>query len=179
MSQKLRLPNISGESTAQKVEQLKSYLYQTMSQLNWLLESLSSPTAQGEQDVNLLFSRLRPLIMASGEIAQAVGHKLESRFASGEKLPKNLQVQIVKAAFNGTAVIQSRFSAFTEGAEGRQVFFICGSLGGLPVREAMVLEQNGTLHHENNFDPRTTQEGEIVLYAAAGDCFLVFTILED
>lgn len=178
MSQKLRLPNISG-TTEQKLEQLKSYLYQTVTQLNWLLESLSAPQGQTSQDINFLFSHLRPLIMGSNEIAQTVGNKLDSRFATTENLPKAFKVQIVKAAFNGTAVIKSRFSAFTEGAKGRQVFFVCGSLGGLPVREAMVLEENGTLHHENNFDPRTTQEGEIVLYATAGDCFLVFTYLED
>lgn len=178
MSQRLRLPNIRGESTAQKLEQLKSYLYQTVSQLNWLLESLQAPGTQTEQDINALFSRMRPLIMASGEIAQSMGSKLAGRFAAAENLPKGFKVMFLQANQAGLVEVPTRFNAFQENGTAAQMFFICGSLGGSPLMEVLQLYQDGTVTEGTVFAPYTRQ-GQLVLQASAGDCFLIFTYLED
>lgn len=45
MSINIRFPNITAKTEAGQIEQIKSYLYQLVQQLNWVLATLESGTS--------------------------------------------------------------------------------------------------------------------------------------
>ena len=173
MPNKIPLPAINGATTAQKIEQIKSYLTQTAGLLNWLFDSLSAPTA-GE-DITSLFARLQPLIAQSAPIARGLGKHLAGTFLPAE----NLEIYYLKADKKGKITLKSRFSAFLETGQESQTFFLFGTLGGAPVHETWVLKQTGQLMGAEGFQPQTNGVGEITLTATAQDSLLIFATKED
>lgn len=45
----LRLPNITASSETEQLQQIKSYLYQLVQELNWALATLEDAKHQGEE----------------------------------------------------------------------------------------------------------------------------------
>lgn len=49
MREYLKLPRINGRTDAEQIAQLKSYLYQTVQQLNFVLSAIEDSTVQKEE----------------------------------------------------------------------------------------------------------------------------------
>ena len=116
MSINLRLPNITEATTEGKLRQMQSFLYQTVEQLNWALNTLetggtgavamqgkntatdSSRDAQRDNAVN--FNELKALIIKSADIVNAYYEKIHARLA-------------------GEYVAQSDYGTFVELTEGQ------------------------------------------------------------
>lgn len=85
MAVDLRLPSISPGSSREQINQLWSYLYQLVSQLNWALEEKETggelPAGQTEESLNprLLYAAIKDLVADSGEIAEGHLEKLRPR----------------------------------------------------------------------------------------------------
>ena len=89
MSERFRLPNISGANDTEKIEQIKRYLYQLALQLDRMLEggtSRGSVTVIQTEDAQTLFAQLKPLILQSKDIADSLKRKLESKFADKDDI---------------------------------------------------------------------------------------------
>ena len=79
MAVDLRLPNITADTPDIKIEQLKSYMYQLVQELNFALNSLSSEASTSNDseimsdymDAVTIFSSIKYLIMKSNDIINA------------------------------------------------------------------------------------------------------------
>ena len=101
MSTNIRFPNITGVSEAEQLIQIKSYLYQLVEQLNWLLPTIESSTGQaGTSSPNPSF----------GDISSETFYELKSLLIKSsdtlnayyEKINAKLEGQYVKQAdFDG------------------------------------------------------------------------------
>lgn len=87
----IRLPNITGKTDTEQLSQIKSYLYQFASQLQWALSSVetnsssnvemvqtSSGTAKKQEDPTSNFNELKALIIKSSDIVEAYYHTIDS-----------------------------------------------------------------------------------------------------
>lgn len=94
MSTQFRLPNITAQDLAGQMQQMKSYLYQMVEQLNWALENVntgsmsadieeSSSGKTGSKDPVQTFSDIKSLIIKSADIVNAYYEKMNQQF-SGE-----------------------------------------------------------------------------------------------
>ena len=90
----LRLPNITGATEREQLQQIKSYLHQTVEQLNWALNNIdtqsntavvaptarslapSSGNANGEIDVQATFASIKSLIIKSADIVNAYSEEI-------------------------------------------------------------------------------------------------------
>ena len=106
----IRLPNITGKTDTEQLSQIKSYLYQFASQLQWALSSVetnsssnvemvqtSSGTAKKQEDPTSNFNELKALIIKSSDIVEAYYHTIDN---------------LLKTSGDYTAY--SEFGAFTE-----------------------------------------------------------------
>lgn len=90
----LRLPNITAQTEREQLSQIKSYLYQLASQLQWALNAsdISSASRQvviqapknvvaqsKEEDAETTFNSLKPLIIKSAEIVEAYYDEISYR----------------------------------------------------------------------------------------------------
>ena len=100
----LRLPNITGATEREQLQQIKSYLHQTVEQLNWALNNIDTqsntavvaPTARSlapapsgsvsQSDPQATFSSIKSLIIKSAEIVDAyydeINAKLEGLYVA-------------------------------------------------------------------------------------------------
>ena len=96
MSFDIRLPNITAQTESGKVEQVKSYLFQLVEQLNWALNSIESNSEKdiqkssqsaskeiSEKEAQSNFNSIKALIIKSADIVQAYSEKINEKF-SGE-----------------------------------------------------------------------------------------------
>jgi hypothetical protein len=88
----IRLPNITGKSETEQLSQIKSYLYQFASQLQWALETVStenssnvvnqkasgSAASSTKDDPAATFSELKGLIIKSADIVNAYYEKIDA-----------------------------------------------------------------------------------------------------
>lgn len=87
----IRLPNITGKTDTEQLSQIKSYLYQFASQLQWALSSVetgnssnvemvqtSSGTAKKQEDPTSNFNELKALIIKSSDIVEAYYHTIDN-----------------------------------------------------------------------------------------------------
>lgn len=114
MSFNFRLPNITATNPEGKLQQMQSFLYQTVEQLNWALNTIETGTGSGNmvmhgatagttQDTNnstVNFNELKSLIIKSAEIVNAFYEKISARLS-------------------GEYVAQSDFGTFVEQTEQR------------------------------------------------------------
>lgn len=90
----IRYPNITGSTDAQKLEQMKSYLYQIVDELNFQLEKPSAPgsvasgyassaneaaKAQKKTDPMSTFNDIKAIIIKSADILNAYYDKINAR----------------------------------------------------------------------------------------------------
>lgn len=93
----LRLPNITGATEREQLQQIKSYLHQTVEQLNWALNNIDTqsntavvaPTARslapvasgsaGQSDPQATFASIKSLIIKSAEIVDAYYDEINTR----------------------------------------------------------------------------------------------------
>lgn len=112
MSINLRLPNITEHTADGKLRQIQSYLYQTVEQLNWALNTLESGGAgavamqgkntagnssggEDKKDNSVNFNELKALIIKSADIVEAYYDEISERL-------------------NGKYVAMSDFGKYTE-----------------------------------------------------------------
>lgn len=116
MSVSFRLPNITASTPEGKLQQMQSYLYQTVEQLNWALNAIETGTGSGyvvmqgagnaagttkeSNDSTVNFNELKSLIIKSADIVNAYYEKISARLA-------------------GEYVAQSDFGTFQELTESR------------------------------------------------------------
>lgn len=117
MSINLRLPNITEPTAEGKLRQIQSYLYQTVEQLNWALNTLesggtgavvmqgknsagNSSGGEDKKDNSVNFNELKALIIKSADIVNAYYEKIHNRLT-------------------GEYVAQSDFGTFVELTEGQ------------------------------------------------------------
>ena len=95
MSINLRLPNITETTTEGKLMQMQSFLYQTVEQLNWALNTLEtggpgavvmqgkntagSSGAEDKKDNGVNFNELKALIIKSADIVNAYYEKISAK----------------------------------------------------------------------------------------------------
>lgn len=94
MSYSFRLPNITATSPEGKLQQMQSFLYQTIEQLNWALNSIESGTVAGnsanqaaksgnssgsEKDAVTSFNEIKSLIIKSADIVNAYYENFRKR----------------------------------------------------------------------------------------------------
>lgn len=111
MSYSFRLPNITAKTPEGQLRQMHSFLYQTVEQLNWALNTIESGTSTGNvtnqtepgsggaadssKDSSVKFNELKALIIKSADIVNAYYEQINARLA-------------------GEYVAQSDFGTFTE-----------------------------------------------------------------
>lgn len=111
MSVNLRLPNITANTPEGQLSQMQSFLYQTVEQLNWVLNNMGTgggpgyvvhqtqetagAAAETGKDSTVKFNELKALIIKSADIVNAYYEKINARLA-------------------GEYVAQSDFGTFTE-----------------------------------------------------------------
>lgn len=104
MSYNFRLPNITAMTPEGKLEQMQSFLYQTVEQLNWALNAVESAGGsghgvkqnvpgktggdEGESGAAVSFNELKSLIIKSADIVNAYYEKISARL-SGEYVAKS------------------------------------------------------------------------------------------
>lgn len=114
MSADLRLPNITALDDRGKIQQIQSYLYQLVQQLNWAMQTMD--TAQDTQVAT-------GLVNTSGntlQVSQQQKQDPESTFNSIKSLIIksadiiNAYYEVFKKRFDGSYVAQSEFGTYTE-----------------------------------------------------------------
>lgn len=114
MSFNFRLPNITATNPEGKLQQMQSFLYQTVEQLNWALNTIETGTGSSQvvnqnamtgsseekKDAVASFNEIKSLIIKSADIVNAYYEKISARLA-------------------GEYVAQSDFGTFVELTEQR------------------------------------------------------------
>lgn len=95
MSFDISLPNITATSEKEKIEQIRSYLFQLVEQLKWALNSIesggntlvkttgSTATKASNTEAEATFNSIKSLIISSADIVKAYYEEINERF-SGE-----------------------------------------------------------------------------------------------
>ena len=126
MSYTFKLPNITATTPEGKLLQMHSFLYQTIEQLNWALNSIETDTASSnkvnqaatkgsnsgsEKDAVTSFNEIKSLIIKSADIVNAYYEKISARL-SGEYVAQSdfgtyteLTEQMIEA--NSTGIRQN------------------------------------------------------------------------
>lgn len=104
MSMNIRFPNITGVKPEEQIMQIKSYLYQLVEQLNWMLPAIESSTGQaGASSANL------PV----GDISAETFYELKSLLIkSSDTL--NAYYEKINVKLEGQYVDQSDFNAYKQ-----------------------------------------------------------------
>ena len=104
MSMNIRFPNITGVSEAEQLIQIKSYLYQLVEQLNWILPTIESSTDQaGTSSPNPSF----------GDISSETFYELKSLLIkSSDTL--NAYYEKINAKLEGQYVKQTDFDGYKQ-----------------------------------------------------------------
>ena len=94
MSYTFRLPNITATTPEGKLQQMQSFLYQTVEQLNWALNAIESGSSSGyvasqtakkgggassEKDAVSSFNEIKSLIIKSADIVNAYYEKINAK----------------------------------------------------------------------------------------------------
>lgn len=93
MSANLRFPNITAKTEREQLQQIQSYMYQLVEQLNWALENvgsssgntsaapqISSAVTSNDDDAQSTFNSIKALIIKSADIVNAYYEQMNTRF---------------------------------------------------------------------------------------------------
>ena len=109
MSVDIRLPNITGKTEAEQLEQVKSYLHQLVEQLNWGLSAVESNAVytlqrysassenkkSAEEEAQNTFNSIKSLIIKSADIVESY-------------------YEVINARLEGIYVAKSEFGTYSE-----------------------------------------------------------------
>ena len=109
MSIDIRRPNINGQTDSQRLEQVRSYLYQVAEQLNWAFNTIETKTAEAVSNIDKAvassssdteepktnFNAIKALIIKSADVINAYYEEISKRL-------------------EGVYVAQSVFGTYTE-----------------------------------------------------------------
>lgn len=113
MSVDIRLPNITGNTEAEQLAQIKSYLYQMVGQLNYALSTMETGTGvvdvggnpvsvstQQKEDPASTFNSIKALIIKSADIVTAyydeIAKRLEGVYVAEATFPDGIATYIQK-----------------------------------------------------------------------------------
>ena len=128
MSMNIRFPNITGTNPAEQIAQIKSYLYQLVEQLNWMLPAIESGTetavansaspSYGELSAET-FYELKSLLIQSSDTLNAyyeqINAKLEGQYVKQTEFNAHTQENV--QSFNDLAtqyVAQTSYDAYKQ-----------------------------------------------------------------
>lgn len=174
MSEQIRLPGITGSTDSEKLQQIRSYLYQLADQLNRTLQTLSAPTGSDTttEDVSVAFARLRPLIIESSEIAAAIGQRLKGTFPTREQV---LHMESCVWDTVSEQVVESSLESQPYDVL-YQNFLVFGTYAGSCVLASFTAVRGSGILYTGNLTPRDAGPGKFALPGVPGDRM---TILSD
>lgn len=111
MSVEIRLPNITAPTADGQMQQMKSYMYQLVQQLNWALHTVDSGTTESTGSSNV--------VAASGtaataqESAQDTFNSIKSLIIKSADIV-NAYYDIMQERFSGEYVAESEFGTYKE-----------------------------------------------------------------
>ena len=152
MTLELRLPNLTGKTEKEQLEQIKGYLFSTIRQLNWALQNIEKTEEQTRVIVEKMeekssspdavqdtFNSLKNLIIKDADIV----------YAYGEQISKDLSSTYVAQSEFGTYQkdVDSRIAANAESIT--QTYSVVESIGG-QVRETEGYVKTGVIGEDEN-----------------------------
>ena len=175
MSEIIPQPGINGETQMEKLQQIRSYLYQLADRLNRTLDTLSASAGSDTttEDVYVAFSRLRPLIMESSEIAAALGSRLKGTFVTKDQA---LYTQTYVWSSVSEAVLETSLDKQEYTTE-YQTFLVYGIHAGSAVLESWTMMRSGGVLQTGKYPIRDMEmSGKLSVPGVPGDRI---TILSD
>lgn len=92
----IKFPNITGQTDGEKIEQIKSYLYQLAEKLKWALNSIESSEEKvlqqtiqlgvkdvAEKDALATFNSIKALIIKSADIVDSYSEEISKKLSGG------------------------------------------------------------------------------------------------
>lgn len=164
MSYSFKLPNITATTPEGKLQQMQSFLYQTVEQLNWALNTIEAGTASGnvvyqtskkgdstsaEEKAVASFNEIKALIIKSADIVNSYYEKINARLV-GEYVAKSdfgTYSQSTDAKFKATSeAISQHYTNIQE---------IDGYVGDLESKliEVSANIKTGVLYYDDNGVP--------------------------
>lgn len=113
MSVDLRLPNITAETQAGQLSQVKSYLYQMVEQLNWALKNVEATAASGYVVVNGRSVGGSMDTKPGGKDAVTTFNEIKSLIIKSADIV-NAYYEVINARLEGEYVAQSDFGTYSE-----------------------------------------------------------------
>ena len=180
MSQKIRLPSINAPTDKEKLEQIRSYLFQLANQLNWLLSGMdtaaaAAPAGQTQEDIFVLYAQLRPLLIRSADILDAYREQLKSTFAPlGEftalhQAVDGVYMRSVTADKTGTLTVDCGLT------DDIQLVFLSGWVHGAAVRETVQIDFAGGLSQSASLPLHGQEGGKFTLPVLSGDRLILIS----
>lgn len=109
MSFDIRLPNITASTDAGKLQQMQSYMYQLVEQLNWALNTMESVQA-GNTSPSLVYQQREP---STQQEAESTFNSIKSLIIKSADIVKAYETTILND-FNGKYFADSDFGTYIE-----------------------------------------------------------------
>ncbi len=111
MSVEIRLPNITAPTADGQMQQMKSYMYQLVQQLNWALHTAESGTTESTGGSNVVAASTTAA--TSQENAQDTFNSIKSLIIKSADIV-NAYYDIMQERFSGEYVAESEFGTYKE-----------------------------------------------------------------
>ncbi len=168
MGYEIRLPNITGSNTTEQLAQVKSYLYQTVEQLNYALDGIKNDSeiavkkiisesggSKSPEQVQQSFNDIKALIIKSADIVNAyyetISDRLEGEFVAESDFANYQQVvsqditesaERVERIFHNLQVISSKVDNIGSAVIDVEANIITGHLydddNGIPIHGVQI-----------------------------------------
>ena len=109
MSFDIRLPNITASTEAGKIQQMQSYMYQLVEQLNWALNTVES-VQTGNTSPSLVYQQREP---STPQEAESTFNSIKSLIIKSADIVKAYETTIFEN-FNGKYFADSDFGTYLE-----------------------------------------------------------------
>lgn len=111
MSVEIRLPNITAPTADGQMQQMKSYMYQLVQQLNWALHTVDSGTTESTGSSNVV--AVSGTAATAQESAQDTFNSIKSLIIKSADIV-NAYYDIMQERFSGEYVAESEFGTYKE-----------------------------------------------------------------
>ena len=185
----IRYPNITGATEAEQLQQVRSYLYQMVDQLNMALQSVGStasasttPVARSSasptlatKDAEASFNALKPLIIKSADIVNAyyqrISKRLESLYVAQSDFGTYTEQASAEIAANTEGIMQNyNYCASIQDAMG-----VLGEDFDNYKIETSGYIKSGVAYYENGLPVYGVTVGQGLNSDASGDFRAIFT----